>query len=75
MSMGILDFSTQSSNQSYTSTVTSTDSNNRSSATNSVNDNVGNVTVNLGAGGQETTLDKYLPLVGLGLLAAALFLK
>lgn len=67
---GLFDFSTKSTSQTYSVVTTNTDSFNRSSSNNEVFDNVGNVTVNYGAGGE--TLDRILPIVALGMIVFAL---
>lgn len=69
---GILDFSTQSTSTSYTSTITNTDSGNRNiSKTNAV-ENAGNLTINYGAV-SEGTLDRYLPWLAVGLVLLGVF--
>lgn len=74
MGMGSLfDFSTQSTSYSLQSEVTNTDSNNRSQSESSVLDNVGNLTFNLGSGGASNDIDRWLPIIAVGLLMFALF--
>ena len=65
----LFDFSTESTSYSLQSTITNTDSNNRTQNESTVLDQVGNVTVNLAEG---NTVDRYLPIVAIGLMAYAL---
>lgn len=70
MAIGFLGSASTSKSTTYNTTTntTSVDSYNRSFSKSSVLDNVGNVMVQLGAGAPESTLERYLPAVGVGLL-------
>jgi hypothetical protein len=70
MSMGILDFSTQSTSSTENYTTTQTDSFNRSTSSNSVMDNVGNVTYQLSD--KNAALNQWLPILAVVAVVAAI---
>lgn len=69
MAIGFLGAASESKSYNYTTTTTNVDSGNRSASSNSVLDNVGNLTLEIG--GQASVVDRWLPIIALGFLLLA----